>query len=348
MYWSWNIPAVNAIGATGTLVFATAITSAGTPPTYSGSWSTPSLDRWMYPFNGTPGTRQTISTFGSTPGDVLFDSRDGQFLMAWNTSDQIPTGWDRSALRVGSARVIIQVANDLAMYDPTPDPWQCFVASTDPAWQVDSDAGQPVELFAAGYRNGWTAATFVETGPFAPSGTSVLLPGVRNVFAAEVDSAANAIDVSSHVRSRFDAAPLAVGQCTTVAAGEVLTLGSELSFDFNVSNPSVQSYVADGLQSGRLVVIASSLTFVVQGGGNYPSFFAKEHPFVVLGAASAARLEVTLVPACPFADLDCNGSIGGEDLAILLGNWAQPGVSDIDANGSTDGADLAALLSVWQ
>jgi hypothetical protein len=47
------------------------------------------------------------------------------------------------------------------------------------------------------------------------------------------------------------------------------------------------------------------------------------------------------------ADLNNNGTIDATDLAILLGNWGEPGVSDINANGSTDGQDLAILLNGW-
>tara|TARA_B100001059_G_C17521217_1_gene420882 strand:- start:9 stop:611 length:603 start_codon:yes stop_codon:yes gene_type:complete len=57
--------------------------------------------------------------------------------------------------------------------------------------------------------------------------------------------------------------------------------------------------------------------------------------------------------ACP-ADLDLDGSVSGEDLAILLSRWGQTcvpgdGACDADLTGDLiiDGSDLAILLSAW-
>lgn len=47
------------------------------------------------------------------------------------------------------------------------------------------------------------------------------------------------------------------------------------------------------------------------------------------------------------ADLNSDGSIGPADLAILLGNWGQPGVGDIDGDGAVGASDLAILLGAW-
>lgn len=52
--------------------------------------------------------------------------------------------------------------------------------------------------------------------------------------------------------------------------------------------------------------------------------------------------------ACCFADIDGNGSVGGEDLAFLLGAWGDPGgESDLDGDGTVTGSDLALLLGAW-
>jgi hypothetical protein len=54
------------------------------------------------------------------------------------------------------------------------------------------------------------------------------------------------------------------------------------------------------------------------------------------------------LPPCVAADLDCDGEVGGADLAILLGAWGSVGgASDLDGNGAVDGADLALLLGQW-
>jgi len=47
------------------------------------------------------------------------------------------------------------------------------------------------------------------------------------------------------------------------------------------------------------------------------------------------------------ADLNGDGTVGGDDLATLLSNWGTGGLGDITGNGIVDAEDLAALLSAW-
>ncbi len=61
----------------------------------------------------------------------------------------------------------------------------------------------------------------------------------------------------------------------------------------------------------------------------------------------------TCPPDCEIGDLDCDGSINGADLGIILldfGPCATPYycLSDIDGNGEVNGGDVALLLLVWQ
>jgi hypothetical protein len=67
---------------------------------------------------------------------------------------------------------------------------------------------------------------------------------------------------------------------------------------------------------------------------------------VLFGPASTASAVVTGY-ACN-ADLDCNGIVGGPDLAIVLANWnsADP-TADIDGSGLVDAVDLAQVLGKW-
>ena len=51
----------------------------------------PTLDRWMYPFNASPGARPAapiFSTFGDESG---VDTRHGQFPRGWDTAQWLPT-----------------------------------------------------------------------------------------------------------------------------------------------------------------------------------------------------------------------------------------------------------------
>ncbi len=49
---------------------------------------------------------------------------------------------------------------------------------------------------------------------------------------------------------------------------------------------------------------------------------------------------------CP-ADLNGDNSVGGADLAILLGGWGRSGLGDLNGSATIDAADLAMLLGSW-
>jgi hypothetical protein len=60
----------------------------------------------------------------------------------------------------------------------------------------------------------------------------------------------------------------------------------------------------------------------------------------------------TCPPDCDVGDLDCDGSINGADLGIILlefGPCATPHycLSDLDGNGEVDGGDIAIMLLIW-
>jgi hypothetical protein len=323
----------------------------GSGTTWSADFAAPTLDRWMYPFNATPGARTAASTFGSEPGAADFDSRDGQMLVAFATGSQLPTGLG-DALTVTRAVLELEVATNLAfIYDPTPDAWQTFLAAGDPDRQEDPDAGQPVECFGVGFRNGWSAASFQEGSPYTAPGTSFLAPGVRNAFAATMDAAGTAIDVSQNPRQRFGPTAWATGTIDGVEPGEFVPAGRIMRFELAVDDPGVQRYLREGIDAGRLFLSISSLTFVEQQAGQFPSFVTKENALVPLGLARAPRLVVEAREGSPCiaADLDCDGAVNGIDLGILLGNWGTCGdcAADLTGDGDVNGIDLGVLLGNW-
>ncbi len=55
---------------------------------------------------------------------------------------------------------------------------------------------------------------------------------------------------------------------------------------------------------------------------------------------------ISCTPPYVPADINQDGSVDGQDLAIVLGGWGTVG-GDIDGSGTTEGADLAILLSAW-
>ena len=324
---------------------------ASAAQTWTADLGTPAYDRWMYPFNSTPGTRPTISTFGSEPGAAIFDCRDGQMLVAFDTAGVLPTGLG-DGLTVTRAVLELEVAGNLSFaYDPTPDPWQTFLGPTDAERIADADAGQPVELFGVGYRNGFSLASFAENSPYAPAGTSPLAPAVRNAFAASCAADGTVHDVSRTPRERYAPLPFAVGTIAGVAAGELVPAGRIMRFEIDVHDPGVQRYLRDGIGAGRLALAVTSLTFVQQQSGQFPSFVAKENALVAIGAARAARLviEATDGPACAPADFDCDGAVNGDDLGRLLAAWGICGscAEDLTGDGAVDGDDMGQLLSAW-
>jgi 1,4-alpha-glucan branching enzyme len=52
-------------------------------------------------------------------------------------------------------------------------------------------------------------------------------------------------------------------------------------------------------------------------------------------------------PPCVAADLNCDGSVNGADLGLLLGAWGTAGPGDINGDGIVNGADLAVVLGAW-
>jgi hypothetical protein len=67
-------------------------------------------------------------------------------------------------------------------------------------------------------------------------------------------------------------------------------------------------------------------------------------------AGSATLTLASQGPICPAfcpSDLNRDGSVGGADIGLLLGNWGWFGLGDLDVNGTVNGADLGILLGDW-
>ena len=308
----------------------------------------PALDRWMYPFNSTPGTRSVLTTFGSDrDNQTQFDSRDGQILLAFDTGAIAPIA--SGPYEVMEAEISISFANDMVVqYDPTSDPWQMFLPAGDVRRVNDPDAGQPIELAGVGFRGGFTAATFKENSAYAASGLSFLSPGIRNAYAACFDGANNFVDISNHPRAGFQPNVFAVGKVAGLAAGQLIPLDSVMTFQVNVADANIQNYLRQGIEAGRTFFSLSSLTFVAQQSGNYPAFYSKENAYVQFGLADAAhlRMKVRALPTCIAEDLDCSGVVDSADVSLILLEMGPcDGCrEDLDASGLVDSADVALAL----
>jgi len=324
-----------------------AAASAARADSYSATFPAPALDRWNYPFNPTPGTRITASTFGNEAGSALFDNRDGQFIVGFDTSPAIPAGLGADAYTVVSCVVELTSANDLIIeYDPTVDPYTAFLPTTDPEYADDADPGQPVELYGVGFRNGFSLANWTETSPFGAG--SALNPSVRNAFALGANAAGAMVDVSNSVRERWTPQPFAVGTVAGLKPGSLVPIDARLRFELDVAQPAVQSYLRTAVDAGRLRLSATSLTKVVQQGGNFPTFYCRENPLVIALGTGAATLSIVVTTgSCVPADLNCDGSVNAQDIATLLSQWGAAGSADLNGDGAVGAPDIAILLSAW-
>ena len=243
----------------------------------------------------------------------------------------------------------IEFANDLVIaYDPTPDGWKTFLAASDPEYQADPDAGQSIDLFGCGFRNGFTSATFLENSSYATP-NNPMASGVRNAYAMSFNSTGTSIDVSNNPRERFEPRRFATGQIAGLPAGSLIALHTPMYFDLDLADSTVQGYLRSALNEGKLFLVVSSLTFVEQQGGNFPAFYAKENALVqfLLAKAAALQMTVSIGPPCAPADINCDNLVNGLDLAYVLSGWGSPGLGDINLDGITDGVDLTTLLSGW-
>ncbi|MBI1304040.1 MAG: hypothetical protein GC172_09670 [Phycisphaera sp.] len=325
-----------------------AVVGVAAADTYTATFASPTLDRWNYPFNPTPGTRITASTFGNEPGAPEFDNRDGQFIVGFDTGAQVPAGLGASRYEVVSCVVEVTVANDFVIpYDPSVDPYTVFLAASNPERTEDEDPGQPIEIYGVGFRNGFSRANWVETSPFTVAGQNLLNPSVRNAYALGWRDGAW-VDVSNSVRGRWTPEPFAVGTIDGLKPGDLVPIGTAIRFSLDVSRPEVQAYLREAVDAGRLRLSVTSLTLVAQQSGDFPVFYCRENPIVTATGVGAATLSMTVATStCVAADLDCSGSVGAQDLAILLGAWGGGGPADLDGNGTVGASDLAVLLGAW-
>jgi hypothetical protein len=315
----------------------------------------PTLDRWMYPFNGTPGTREFAAIFAPLTDagfDPLFDNRDGEMILGFDTSPFIEPGLGPGAYTVTAATVTVMVVEDQTFaYDPTPDPYTSWLDVDDPEYAPDPDLGRAVELFGAGFRCGHTALSFAENGPYC-DGCNCLTgcKQERCVYPIDFDEGCQPRDISNNVDERFDPVPWAVGTNAALTQGQPVPIDTELTFEIDVCDPCVRAYFAEALDAGMLdVVIASIFPSQPQQGGTFPKLYTKENLLVELGLASAARLEMS-VTLGPLGDLDGDGQVSTSDLLAMLGAWGpcdETCPADLDCNGTVSTSDLLILLGNW-
>ncbi len=117
---------------------------------------------------------------------------------------------------------------------------------------------------------------------------------------------------------------------------------------------NIWSFTWDGSNVTNFQTRTSELSPSAEGGiVNQVSSFGEdalgEMYIVDQGSGGTSGAVYKIVPETPLTtgDIDGDGLVNASDLALLLGNWGNPGCSDLNMDGTTDAADLALLLGNW-
>jgi hypothetical protein len=319
-------------------VFALSLAAGAMMPTavsfgqfsYNLSYARPARDRWVYPFGDQAGTRTTASTYSTLhAGFTQFDDRDAELLMSFDTDvsplPRVPSGFAPSAYRIRAAfvdaRLTVTSGTPGFAYDNTFDALQTHYfegglinneqVPQDPQYVPDADAGRPLELYGAGFRNGFTNLTWTESTPFSTAPAPAR--STRTVFPIDMGGPNGADrDVSNNVTERFEVQPFALAQISSggsfLAPGAIVPDDSVAKWDLTFSTTG-KMYLARGLAQGRVTLLANSLHRVTAFGSgpvNYPVFTTKENSLY-----NSPRL-VMLVDLC-VADIGQQGGLVGAD-----------------------------------
>ncbi|MGV3533025.1 MAG: PEP-CTERM sorting domain-containing protein [Chthoniobacteraceae bacterium] len=291
------------------LASAAALSTASAQINYSVNDSVPEMDKWMYPFasggNG-GGTRSPASTFAAV-GETNFDDRDAQFFTGFRTGGTVPAGQGAENYRILSATFTLTIARQELqgepgpgfIYDSTYDSIITYGVGGVPL--NDLDPGRPLELYGAGYRNGFSSDTILENTPFASGPVQSPAKSIRNIYATDfqLGSSINGSprDVSNNIAEGFEAVPFAIGQITDDDLdSEGMPFDDALvTFTLNLGNPDVVRYLQSSLDEGFVAFMATSLHVASQAGPSvYPTYYSDDD---LSGSAPGhLQMQVQVVP----------------------------------------------------
>ena len=306
------------------------------------------LARWNYAFNGNPTARPTASVFAAFGSIPDFDTRDAQYLLGWNTTNRIPAGQGAKNYLVRRARVTLTIASgNQYAYSGTLRDYRSYLPANDPRSLATTNTGSPVELFGAGFRGGYAATNYPQDGPWAANPSGGYYTN-RVAYAAGYDTNGVLVDVSSNVgdngtneiASPFEIAPFAVGQTTNVAPGQLMPVGSQLTFELNLNDPLIYSYVQSGLNDGNLSFMAGSLLNAsFSGPPNYPNFYTIFSPVASADQFPLLDIEGEIVRT----NLDSDGDGLPDDWEnFYFGSLINGGTNDMDGDAVKNLAEYQA------
>jgi len=300
----------------------------------------PDIERWMYPNNLTPCDRVASSTFGTLGDESGVDSRHSQNLIGWNTAAFVPTNQNPTRYLIRSCRVTLTInRGNIFIYDPTHDDYRTYFETNRAEYLPDPDTGRPVELFGAGFRNGFDAITFDNCSPFGSSAA-----GERNAYATGWFTNGALVDIGNNVGKtntafpHFEVWPFAVGQTTNVAPGQLVPAASKIFYDLNLADPFVVTYLQDGLSTGLLRFMISSLHVTAGqfGQPSYPDFVTHFSEVAI----NPTRLELDVTAVRPL-DTD-NDGLPDDWEQFYFTNLVQTATDDFDHEGASNMAEYLA------
>jgi len=326
------------------LISAAALAPAAHAQILTPSYTTSTLDRWNYPFNGSPGTRFEIPAFGAIdlPG---FDDHDAQMLVGFDTSGDITPGLGAGEYRIVEATLTLTVVNDGDfVYDDTYDSFTTYGASG-----TDPDPGRPINAFLTGYRDGFDQSSFDETTAFGFTPVVPPAQGMRRAFAATFDASGVATDISNNLKDQFEAEPLAIGIADTLTPGDTVPADTAFTFDIRPCTPGSDLEMARMLDRGEVRFSVTNLNPAAGGPGggeevNYPVFYSRENPVApLLGYAPTLSLRVRVGPP---GDFNGDGMKSFPDVSAFLTAFTSGDpLADLNADCANTFVDVGLFLS---
>ena len=340
------------------LTWALIAAAAGSASAQTFDFTTPTDDRWVYPFNFSAGTRLSASVF-SAAGLSGFNDRDGEIVVRWGTGGQITPGAGSYTIE----SVTVTLTNDINaawIPDLTTDPWYESDVNGDgtingdgfprgdpndtDGESDDSDPGRPIELYGVGYGPTHSEASWTEFSSYVGSDSLTNMARDPFPFVYQVGTG-DKLHIEDHVKGlNNDTLPVPVTSFTPTAWAfgnpQSYTPGAQsvpfdVVFEVDLNGEGVRDYFEQELDGGAVTVaIASFQEIPVMGSPTaVGNFFMKESVGIFVGA-KAPKLTIVLSQACSRADVTTTGA-GSSD----------PGYGVPD--GSITAADIQFYVNLY-
>ncbi|MCB9770118.1 MAG: hypothetical protein H6752_18105 [Candidatus Omnitrophica bacterium] len=209
------------------ILLATLILIAFAPSTVAQTWNVEATllsDRWQYPFNFTPGSRQSGPLFILNATDAEnFNRRDGLAIVQWEL--KLPP--DAPA--------------DYEITEATLTFWDRRQAQYMIGTFTDEGIEQRLEVFPARFSHPYSEETWEGTEPYVGSDGNG--PNPRNPYPIDLVTSAS---VENNVET---STPWAIGEPEGYTPG-AMTDAFPIHFRFDMTNPTIQQEFRLDLQSG--------------------------------------------------------------------------------------------------